>query len=80
MRSVNLGAQHRLYFPVEMVLMVKALVTFETDMVDLQVDEQRAHQEQDDDDRQQPKLFPFLHEGPQFHDKLAHSHLRCQTI
>src|SRR3954452_24517859 len=28
MRSVNLGAQHRLYFPVEMVLMVKALVTF----------------------------------------------------
>ncbi|HEV2854293.1 MAG TPA: AarF/UbiB family protein [Thermoanaerobaculia bacterium] len=29
MRSVNLGAQHRLYFPVEMVLMVKALVTFE---------------------------------------------------
>ncbi|HEY9419809.1 MAG TPA: AarF/ABC1/UbiB kinase family protein, partial [Thermoanaerobaculia bacterium] len=29
MRSVNLGAQHRLYFPVEMVLMVKALITFE---------------------------------------------------
>jgi ubiquinone biosynthesis protein len=29
MRSVNLGAQHSLYFPVEMVLMVKALVTFE---------------------------------------------------
>lgn len=29
MRSINLGAQHRLYFPVEMVLMVKALVTFE---------------------------------------------------
>ena len=29
MRSVALGAQHRLYFPVEMVLMVKALVTFE---------------------------------------------------
>jgi ubiquinone biosynthesis protein len=29
MRSVTLGAQHRLYFPVEMVLMVKALVTFE---------------------------------------------------
>jgi len=29
MRSVNLGATHRLYFPVEMVLMVKALVTFE---------------------------------------------------
>jgi ubiquinone biosynthesis protein len=29
MRSVNLGAQHNLYFPVEMVLMVKALVTFE---------------------------------------------------
>jgi ubiquinone biosynthesis protein len=29
MHSVNLGAQHRLYFPVEMVLMVKALVTFE---------------------------------------------------
>src|SRR6185295_11886638 len=29
MRSVNLGAQHRLFFPVEMVLMVKALVTFE---------------------------------------------------
>jgi ubiquinone biosynthesis protein len=29
LRSVNLGAQHRLYFPVEMVLMVKALVTFE---------------------------------------------------
>ncbi len=27
--SVNLGAQHRMYFPVEMVLMVKALVTFE---------------------------------------------------
>jgi len=29
MRSVNLGAQHHMYFPVEMVLMVKALVTFE---------------------------------------------------
>ncbi len=29
MRCVNLGAQHNLYFPVEMVLMVKALVTFE---------------------------------------------------
>jgi ubiquinone biosynthesis protein len=29
MHTVNLGAQHRLYFPVEMVLMVKALVTFE---------------------------------------------------
>ena len=29
MRSVNLGAQHRLYFPIEMVLMTKALVTFE---------------------------------------------------
>ncbi len=29
LRSVNLGATHRLYFPVEMVLMVKALVTFE---------------------------------------------------
>ena len=29
LRSVNLGAQHRMYFPVEMVLMVKALVTFE---------------------------------------------------
>ncbi len=29
MRSVNLGAQHRMFFPVEMVLMVKALVTFE---------------------------------------------------
>lgn len=29
MRSVNAGAQHRMYFPVEMVLMVKALVTFE---------------------------------------------------
>lgn len=29
MRSVNLGAQHNLFFPVEMVLMVKALVTFE---------------------------------------------------
>lgn len=29
MRSVNLGAQHRMYFPVEMVLMIKALVTFE---------------------------------------------------
>jgi ubiquinone biosynthesis protein len=29
MYSVNLGAQHRMYFPVEMVLMVKALVTFE---------------------------------------------------
>ncbi|HEV8581843.1 MAG TPA: AarF/UbiB family protein [Thermoanaerobaculia bacterium] len=29
MRSVNLGATHRLYFPVEMVLMVKALITFE---------------------------------------------------
>jgi ubiquinone biosynthesis protein len=29
MHSVNLGAQHRMYFPVEMVLMVKALVTFE---------------------------------------------------
>jgi ubiquinone biosynthesis protein len=27
--SVNLGAQHAMYFPVEMVLMVKALVTFE---------------------------------------------------
>src|SRR3954447_14403065 len=29
MRCVNLGAQHNLFFPVEMVLMVKALVTFE---------------------------------------------------
>ena len=29
LHSVNLGAQHRMYFPVEMVLMVKALVTFE---------------------------------------------------
>ena len=29
MRSVNLGAHHRMYFPVEMVLMIKALVTFE---------------------------------------------------
>jgi ubiquinone biosynthesis protein len=29
LRSVNLGAQHRMYFPVEMVLMIKALVTFE---------------------------------------------------
>jgi ubiquinone biosynthesis protein len=29
LRSVNLGAQHRMYFPVEMVLMVMALVTFE---------------------------------------------------
>ncbi len=29
LESVNLGAQYRLYFPVEMVLMVKALVTFE---------------------------------------------------
>jgi ubiquinone biosynthesis protein len=29
LRSVNLGAQHNLYFPVEMVLMVKALITFE---------------------------------------------------
>jgi len=29
MHSVNLGAQHRVYFPVEMVLMVKALITFE---------------------------------------------------
>jgi ubiquinone biosynthesis protein len=29
MQSVNLGAQHSMYFPVEMVLMVKALVTFE---------------------------------------------------
>ncbi|MFL6203198.1 MAG: ABC1 kinase family protein, partial [Thermoanaerobaculia bacterium] len=29
MRSVNLGATHRMFFPVEMVLMVKALVTFE---------------------------------------------------
>lgn len=29
LRSVNLGASHRMYFPVEMVLMVKALVTFE---------------------------------------------------
>jgi ubiquinone biosynthesis protein len=29
LRSVNLGAQHRMFFPVEMVLMVKALVTFE---------------------------------------------------
>ncbi len=28
-RSVNLGAQHNMYFPVEMILMVKALVTFE---------------------------------------------------
>lgn len=27
--SVNQGAQHNMYFPVEMVLMVKALVTFE---------------------------------------------------
>ncbi|HXU47119.1 MAG TPA: AarF/ABC1/UbiB kinase family protein, partial [Thermoanaerobaculia bacterium] len=27
--SVNLGAVHRMFFPVEMVLMVKALVTFE---------------------------------------------------
>ncbi|HYN23018.1 MAG TPA: AarF/UbiB family protein [Thermoanaerobaculia bacterium] len=29
MQSVNKGALHRMYFPVEMVLMVKALVTFE---------------------------------------------------
>jgi ubiquinone biosynthesis protein len=29
MYSVNLGAQHGMYFPVEMVLMVKALITFE---------------------------------------------------
>jgi ubiquinone biosynthesis protein len=29
MQSVNLGAHYRMYFPVEMVLMVKALVTFE---------------------------------------------------
>jgi len=29
LRSVNMGAQHHMYFPVEMVLMVKALVTFE---------------------------------------------------
>jgi len=29
LQSVNLGAQHRMYFPVEMILMVKALVTFE---------------------------------------------------
>ncbi|MDY7095057.1 MAG: AarF/UbiB family protein [Acidobacteriota bacterium] len=29
LESVNLGGQYRMYFPVEMVLMVKALVTFE---------------------------------------------------
>ncbi len=29
LQSVNQGAQHGMYFPVEMVLMVKALVTFE---------------------------------------------------
>lgn len=29
MRSVNIGAKHRMYFPIEMVLMVKALITFE---------------------------------------------------
>ena len=29
MYSVNLGGQYKMYFPVEMVLMVKALVTFE---------------------------------------------------
>jgi ubiquinone biosynthesis protein len=29
MYTTNLGAQYRMYFPVEMVLMVKALVTFE---------------------------------------------------
>ncbi|HYL06806.1 MAG TPA: AarF/UbiB family protein [Thermoanaerobaculia bacterium] len=29
LHSVNLGANHAMYFPVEMVLMVKALVTFE---------------------------------------------------
>jgi ubiquinone biosynthesis protein len=29
MQSVNLGGHYRMYFPVEMVLMVKALVTFE---------------------------------------------------
>ena len=29
LESVNLGARYRIYFPVEMVLMVKALVTFE---------------------------------------------------
>ncbi|MCB1044506.1 MAG: AarF/ABC1/UbiB kinase family protein [Acidobacteria bacterium] len=29
MESVSLGGQYRMYFPVEMVLMVKALVTFE---------------------------------------------------
>jgi ubiquinone biosynthesis protein len=29
MQSVNMGAVYRMYFPVEMVLMVKALVTFE---------------------------------------------------
>ncbi len=29
LESVSLGAQYRIYFPIEMVLMVKALVTFE---------------------------------------------------
>lgn len=29
LESVSLGAQYRMYFPVEMVLMVKALITFE---------------------------------------------------
>jgi ubiquinone biosynthesis protein len=29
MRSVNIGAKYRMYFPIEMVLMVKALITFE---------------------------------------------------
>jgi ubiquinone biosynthesis protein len=29
LQSVNEGAVHRMYFPVEMILMVKALVTFE---------------------------------------------------
>src|SRR5687767_3001714 len=35
--------------------------------------DERPEHEQDEDDRQQPKLFPLLHESPQLQDKLAHA-------
>jgi len=34
---------------------------------------QGAKQKQNDENRQQPELFPFFHKGPQFHQKAAHT-------
>ena len=34
---------------------------------------QGTKQEQNDENRQQPELFPFFHKGPQFHQKTAHT-------